>query len=44
MPNGGAFDTLDRLAGGDHRAGRGLGREHGVTILLIYNRLWPDPG
>lgn len=38
-------DTLGRLARNGPRSGpRRLGREHGVTILLMYSRLWPDPG
>ena len=32
-------------SGASSRSGRcRLGREPGVTILLIYSRLWPDPG
>ena len=45
MPMQRVSDTLVRLAGNDPRSGlRRLGREHGVTILLMYSRLWPDPG
>ncbi len=45
MPTHRASDTLVRPAGNDRRSGlRRLGREHGVTILLMYSRLWPDPG
>ena len=37
--------TLVRLARNDPRSGLcRLGREHGMTILLMYSRLWPDPG
>jgi hypothetical protein len=44
MPIRGVSDTLVRLAGAVVARPRRLGREHGVTILLMYSRLWPDPG
>jgi len=44
MPKRGASDTLAGQAGGGPAAGRRLGREPRVTILLMYERLWPDPG
>jgi hypothetical protein len=45
MPKHSVSDTLAKLAGNDPRSRlRRLGREHGVTILLMYSRLWPDPG
>ena len=45
MPKRGASATLGRPGRGVSRHGSGgLWREPGVTILLIYKRLWPDPG
>ena len=55
MSRRGVSDTLKRRARGRTPPARGLGadvagepdrlgRETGVTILLIYSRLWPDPG
>lgn len=44
VPSRGVFDTLSRLTRGDLRRVAQAPEGDGVTILLIYKRLWPDPG